>query len=99
MSDLLQPVLAIAFVFLLLAVVVHRYGRASTGFPNWRGRLPSLESGSRIRLTPQHTVHVVRAEGFRWLLACHPAGVSVLAQAEEAADTSHQTEQCKGAKA
>lgn len=33
-----------------------------------------------LRLTPQHSLHVVRLGGRRWVIACHPAGAAVVAE-------------------
>ncbi len=50
-------------------------------------RARHLQSIERLPLTPQHSLHLVEAEGRRLLVAVHPAGCSVL----EAGDASGGT--------
>lgn len=46
---------------------------------------PALQCRETIRLTPQHTLHLVEWEGRRLLIACHPAGATALPEASPAA--------------
>ncbi|MDX2151327.1 MAG: flagellar biosynthetic protein FliO [Bryobacteraceae bacterium] len=43
------------------------------------GRRPLLESVDRLRLGPQHTLHMVRARGRLLLVSVHPHGSSLVA--------------------
>jgi hypothetical protein len=70
---------AIALVLGLLAVVVHRFGRGGlVGLASGQGRGTPLERLGWVRLTPQHTLHLVRCGRQTWLLACHPGGTEVV---------------------
>jgi len=37
----------------------------------------------RVSLTATHSVHVVEADGERWVLGCYPGGLTVLNRPEE----------------
>jgi flagellar biogenesis protein FliO len=75
--EVLNPLLALAIVFGLLFAVVYRFG----GWPRKQGQnAVGLTRSQSVRLTPQHSVHVVALGGKSWLLACHPAGVTRVAE-------------------
>ena len=83
--EFLQQALSIAFVFGLLGVMfwVLR-GKLRPGALYWPGRAGAnrqLESIDRLMLTPQHSVHLIRAGGKEVLLSTHPQGCTVISEA------------------
>ena len=77
---MLQPLLAIAFVFALLAAAVWRFGKVGSVRIWGPAKDAQLASAARLRLTPQHSVHIVSTGGRKWLVACHSSGVTLLAE-------------------
>ena len=83
-EDIMRYVLAIGFVLGSLLWIARRYGRpwnkpraAEAGqSTNWY----RLERISSLRLGPQQTVHLVGVANQVWLVACSPAGASLLSQ-------------------
>ena len=75
--DPLRVWFALGTVFGLLGMLVWRFGGATKGAPPRRARL--FGAGS-LRLTPQHSVHLVETAGRAWLLGCHPAGTTLIAE-------------------
>jgi len=74
-----QQYLAVAAVLGLLGGVLwwlRRYGFAARTIGGRSGR--SLESLERLALSPQHTLHLVRAGKAVVLLACSPQGCRIL---------------------
>lgn len=79
--ETVRPLLAITFVLALL-------GSALWALRRGAGPLRILRSGKqpergfkvveRIVLTPQHSLHVVRAGAEEWILATHPQGCNVI---------------------
>jgi flagellar biogenesis protein FliO len=73
--------LTFIFVFGLLAIAISilrkRTGQSIRLFRPSTAR--SLTAVERISLTPQHSLHLVRAAGRELLLATHPHGCTVLA--------------------
>jgi len=77
---------------LLAAGAIAILGRRRPGGPgrNWRELLrssraggDSLRRGAALRLTPQHTLHVVSWRDREWLLSCHAHGITVVAQQDK----------------
>lgn len=71
----------------------------STGLRKTLPRRPAgaLRCDTSLRLTPQHSVHSVSCGGRRWLVSCHPGGVTVVAEFgipldPASAGNSHQLE-------
>ncbi|MBM3724261.1 MAG: flagellar biosynthetic protein FliO [Acidobacteria bacterium] len=52
------------------------------------GQSRQIEVLDQIRLSPQHSVHVVRIRGRDMAIACHPQGVTPLGAVEEQAGTT-----------
>jgi len=76
----MQSFLAAVFVLAALWAAVlflRKKGFATTVIPMKR-RSRSIEQIDALRLTPQHTIHLVRANGRDILLAAHPRGVQIL---------------------
>jgi len=81
--DIVQQLAAIVFVFALLggAIVWLRrknlilLGRPRTAIPA-KQRLQVVD---RVRLTPQHSVHVLRAGEREYIIAAHAGGCTLLA--------------------
>ncbi len=74
----LQQIWPVAFVLVLLGAVLWLMRR---GLPRvWarQGAVKSIESLERLTLTPQHTLHRVRAGGRELLVATHPHGCTVI---------------------
>jgi flagellar biogenesis protein FliO len=74
---------AVVLVLSLLGVVVWKFGRI--GNPGRLLRLAHrnaarLRSEDRIRLTPQHSVHLVTVDARTWLVGCHGNGMVLLAE-------------------
>lgn len=80
--DLIRPILSILTVFGLLGVALWWLGRKNllqfSGFPVPRNRPSNLETIDRMRLTPHHSLHVVRAGDQVIILALHGAGCTVV---------------------
>jgi hypothetical protein len=83
-AAVLRQVLSILLVFLLLGVALRRLrGRRSLLGVPWRntsGSAHVLQTVDRIVLTPQHMLHLVRAQGREVLVATHPQGCTVLVE-------------------
>ncbi len=85
--DIWRNLLAIAVVFALLGLVVYKFGRLP-GAASVR-QLRSLRlSQERLRLTPQHSIHLVGLGDKAWLLACHPNGTTLLTEVSPAASSA-----------
>jgi flagellar biogenesis protein FliO len=85
--DAARQVLSVLFVLALLGAALWALRR---GAGPWRGVLArraqdktkSLHLLERMVLTPQHSLHLVRAGGREWLLATHPQGCTVVSDGE-----------------
>jgi flagellar biogenesis protein FliO len=81
----MQQFLAVIFVLLSLWGAVwyfRKKGFAVRGAPVLgRKRAHSIEQVDRMRLTPQHSLHLLRVEGFKLLVGVHPQGITVLTEA------------------
>jgi hypothetical protein len=44
---------------------------------------PNLSAGEKVRLTPQHSIHMVTAGSKTWLVGCYSGGMSVLGEMPE----------------
>ena len=79
----MQQLFAVMFVLLSLwgAVLLLR----KKGIARWnrplRRQEPYIQQLDRMRLTPQHSIHLLRVEERRLLIAVHPQGVTVLEDA------------------
>jgi hypothetical protein len=90
--ELWRDAAALILVFGLLAVgmaAARRRNGQSTGLfrPNAIRSLTALE---RISLTPQHSLHLVRASGRELLLATHPQGCTVISDSAQASALRRQ---------
>jgi flagellar biogenesis protein FliO len=91
--ELFDGIAAAALVLALLGVVVWKFGRVggSGGLLRLTNRKAArLFSEDRLRLTPQHSVHLVTSDARTWLVGCHAQGMVLLAEvspAEESKDT------------
>lgn len=82
----MQQFLAIAFVLGVLWAVVwllgKKTGAATVLGPLRPGSKPRrIEHVDRIRLTPQHSIHIVHIDGQRIVIGVHPHGFAVLSPA------------------
>lgn len=48
-----------------------------------RKAAPALSAGEKVRLTPQHSIHMVTAGSKTWLVGCYSGGMSVLGEMPE----------------
>lgn len=80
--DVLRQILSVLLVFGLLggALWMLRRGRRMS-FPGTSRKQRSLEAIERMSLTPQHSLHLVRIRGREVVVATHPQGCSVVAEA------------------
>ena len=78
--DLAGQLAAVLFVVALLWLVVWILRRkgAVAGFTAGKRGERSLEVLERLSLTPQHSMHLVRSGGRRFLLGAHPSGLTVI---------------------
>ena len=80
----MQQVFAVLFVLLLLwgaVLFLRRKGIAAFSIPLVpRKQAPSIQQLDRMRLTPQHSIHLLEIEGRRLLLAVHNQGITILEQ-------------------
>lgn len=80
--DLIQQILSVGFVFAALGVALwwlNRKGLAQFGSIRRPKRSPSrLEQVERLRLTPQHTLLLVRLADRGLLISLHPGGCNLL---------------------
>lgn len=86
--ETVRPILAIAFVLALLGAALLALRQGTSPLRVLRsGRQPErgFKVIERIALTPQHSLHIVRAGAEEWILATHPQGCSVIQKSEPAA--------------
>ncbi len=80
--DLIRESLGITVVFLLLwAALWMLKKKGIVGMRvigNRSAETPCLRIVDKIRLTPQHSVHVVSVEGRRMVVGVHPTGFTLL---------------------
>ena len=81
---MVQDFAAILVVFSLLAAalfVLRKKGALSFSLPGGAVKSgPELSSRGRLQLTPQHSLHWVRAGEKEYLLALHPGACTVLSE-------------------
>ncbi|HET8548629.1 MAG TPA: flagellar biosynthetic protein FliO [Bryobacteraceae bacterium] len=80
--DILRQLGAVLFVFALLGAAVWLFARRRDGRPlgpallrRTNGTIAVLE---RVRLTPQHSIHLLRVGRRGLLVSVHPAGCTLL---------------------
>jgi flagellar biogenesis protein FliO len=80
--DIVRQIFSVLLVFALLAGALWmlRRGRR-VSFSGTLRKNRSLESIERMSLTPQHSLHLVRIRGREVVVATHPQGCSVVAEA------------------
>jgi flagellar biogenesis protein FliO len=81
--DTARQTLAVFFVLLLLGAALWTLRRGtgplSAAFTKIsRDQGQSLQVVGRVALTPQHSLHIVRAGEREWVLATHPQGCTVI---------------------
>ena len=82
--EVFQQIAAIAFVFSLLGGALWWLrGRNMIAFGAARPTTSRLQVIDRVRLTPQHSVHVLRSGDRELTIAVHPAGCTLLDMREE----------------
>ena len=84
--DLIRESLGITIVFLLLWAalwLLKKKGvlRGVGSLAKRSAAVPCLEVIDKIRLTPQHSVHVVSVGGRRIVIGAHPSGLTLLGPA------------------
>ena len=82
-----RQVLAVAFVLALLGTALWTLRRGAGPLQaRRRGRDKTMDKAralqiiERVALTPQHSLHVVRAGACEWILATHPQGCTVICE-------------------
>ena len=88
--DVVRQVVSVLLVFALLGAslwMLRRRGKISIrGLAGKRVRgTKSMIAVERLALTPQHTLHIVRIDGRKVLVATHPQGCSIVTEAAERA--------------
>jgi flagellar biogenesis protein FliO len=76
----------VALLWLLLWLL-RKKGIARFGSPRGNGRARSLETLERLALTPNHTVHLIRAGNRTFLVGAHPSGMVVFSNESHAAES------------
>lgn len=81
--DVARQLAAVALVLALLGAALWALRRGAS--PLWirahqsaPNQGPSLQVMGRVTLTPQHSLHVVRAGDREWVVATHPQGCTVI---------------------
>ncbi len=83
--EIFQQIGAIAFVFSLLGVALWWLrGRNMAVLGPARPSVSRLQVIDRVRLTPQHSVHILRAGDRELTIAVHPSGCTLLAETRTA---------------
>ena len=78
--EIFQQIAAIVFVFALLAGALWWLrGRNLVAFGPVRPNTSRLQVIDRVRLTPQHSVHILKAGDRELTIAVHPSGCTLLA--------------------
>ncbi len=81
--DIARQALSVFFVLALLGGALWALRRSAGPWHRLiarrvKDKTRSLELVERVALTPQHSLHLVRAAGREWLLATHPRGCTVI---------------------
>ena len=79
--------LAVVFVLALLGTALWALRRGAGplhALRRGKDKAQSLEIVERVALTPQHSLHVVRAGASEWILATHPQGCTVIRENKSA---------------
>jgi flagellar biogenesis protein FliO len=88
--EIIQQGASVVFVFALLGGALWWLrGRKMVAFGPARHETPRLEVIDRVRLTPQHSVHLVRTGSRELTIAVHPAGCTLL-ETRPAEEAEHQ---------
>lgn len=89
-SDTIRHLLGLAVVFGLLGLLVwhNRRAAANSGIfspRSWVARFsaapsrqPPVRQVARLRLSPQHSLHLVEVHGRSLLLGCSPSGITLV---------------------
>ncbi len=77
----MQQLLAVAFVLLLLLGAVWLLRKKGFAGMSMGRQTRVIEQLDRMRLTPQHSIHLLRIENRLMLVAVHPRGMCLLDEA------------------
>jgi flagellar biogenesis protein FliO len=81
-TELIRQILAVAMVFGLLGTTVWLLGRRQGAMQVWlsrrKGTGTQMQVIERLRVTPQHTLVVLRIGPRGLLIAVHPGGLAIL---------------------
>lgn len=85
--DASRQILAVLFVLILLGGALWAMRRGTGPLPALlaraaRDRAPALQVTARLTLTPQHSLHVIRAGAREWVVATHPQGCTVISDGQ-----------------
>jgi flagellar biogenesis protein FliO len=78
-----RQVLAVVFVLALLGAALWALRRGAGPLQARRrgqDKTQALQIIERIALTPQHSLHVVRAGACEWILVTHPQGCTIICE-------------------
>jgi flagellar biogenesis protein FliO len=82
-----RQVLAVVFVLALLGAALWALRRGAgplqarrRGQDKTHDKTQALQIVDRIALTPQHSLHVVRAGACEWILVTHPQGCTIICE-------------------
>ena len=81
--DVTRHMAAVALVLALLGAALWALQRGTGRLGNWSrtaapDRGPWLQVMGKVTLTPQHSLHIVRAGDREWVVATHPQGCTVI---------------------
>lgn len=96
--DTIQQLAGIVFVFALLGTAIvwlRRKNLIFMGRPSKVADVNRLQVTDRVRLTPQHSLHVLRAGEREFIIATHAAGCTLLASNEPAKGTNSVPERAQ----
>lgn len=89
--DVARQMAAVALVLALLGTALWTLRRGTGRLGSWsRKAAPdrgvALQVTGRVTLTPQHSLHIVRAGNREWVVATHPKGCTVIGGGDSPGD-------------
>ena len=85
--ETVRQILAVVFVLALLGSALWALRRGAgplQALRRGRDKAQALQIIERVALTPQHSLHVVRAGTCEWIVATHPQGCTVIREGKSA---------------
>ena len=89
--DVARQMAAVALVLALLGTALWALRRGASPLWIWARKAapnqgPALRVTGRVTLTPQHSLHIVRAGAREWVVATHPHGCTVIGGGDSPGD-------------